>query len=200
MMTKSGVSKQMKRKEHTLLLYFWVTRKTQLFFFFGHAYGMWKFQGQRWNPYHSSNWSLCSDNALSLICCTTRELSKTPLKKINYLSKPQASQKFMNKLLNFYSHKMSVIFSEIYIIIIFSFIMIPTIYSKLTLQHHSLHHHLSWKHGISLQDMFLGMNSRIQDDQGVPVVAQLVMNPTGIHEDVGLTSALLSGLRIQCCQ
>ena len=43
-------------------------------FFFGPAWSMWKFLGQGSNPCHSSDLSHCSDNARSLICCSTREL------------------------------------------------------------------------------------------------------------------------------
>ena len=41
--------------------------------FFDHAHSMWKFPGQGWNSYHSSNLSHCSDNVISLSHCATRE-------------------------------------------------------------------------------------------------------------------------------
>ena len=44
------------------------------FFFFGHTHSMWKFPGQGWNLYHSSNWSHSRDNAGSLTPWATREL------------------------------------------------------------------------------------------------------------------------------
>ena len=47
-------------------------------FFFGHICGMWKFLGQGSNP-SLSNPSLCSDNARSLIWCTTRELPQNAM-------------------------------------------------------------------------------------------------------------------------
>lgn len=43
------------------------------FSFYSHTYSMWKFQGQGFNLYHSSNLSSCCD-ARSLTCCSTREL------------------------------------------------------------------------------------------------------------------------------
>ena len=42
------------------------------FFFFGRTHGMWKFPGQRMNPYHSSDLSHCSDNAGSLTQLVSR--------------------------------------------------------------------------------------------------------------------------------
>ena len=42
--------------------------------FLGYAYSMWKFPGQGLNPRHSSNPSLCNDNARSLTHCIRREL------------------------------------------------------------------------------------------------------------------------------
>ena len=36
--------------------------------------------------------------------------------------------------------------------------------------------------------------------EGVPVVAQWLMNPTGVHEDTGLIPGLAHELRIQCCR
>ena len=37
--------------------------------------------------------------------------------------------------------------------------------------------------------------------QGVPVVRSVAMNPTSIHEDMGSTPGLLSGLSIwHCCE
>ena len=47
-----------------------------MFFFFGHAWGRWKFPDQGWNPCHSSNPTHCSDNAGSLTCWATRELQQ----------------------------------------------------------------------------------------------------------------------------
>ena len=41
------------------------------FFFFGRAQGMWNFLGQGLNPPHSSHSHCCSDNTVSLTCCTT---------------------------------------------------------------------------------------------------------------------------------
>lgn len=45
-----------------------------VFFLYGHAHSMWKFLVQRWNPYHSSNQRLSSDDTRSLIHWPTREL------------------------------------------------------------------------------------------------------------------------------
>ena len=45
-----------------------------IFFFFRCTRKMWKFLGQRWNPYHSCNQSQSSDNAGSLTYWATREL------------------------------------------------------------------------------------------------------------------------------
>ena len=47
-------------------------------FFFCLSQSIWKFPGQGWDPHHSSDPSLCSDNARSLTCCTTRELLLVP--------------------------------------------------------------------------------------------------------------------------
>ena len=41
--------------------------------FFGLAHSLWKFLGQGWNPWHSSNPSHCGDNTGSLTRCATRE-------------------------------------------------------------------------------------------------------------------------------
>ena len=37
------------------------------------------------------------------------------------------------------------------------------------------------------------------ENLGVPVVAQWLMNPTGIHEDAGLIPGLTHGLKIWLC-
>ena len=44
--------------------------------FFGCTCSMWKLPGQALNPCHSSNQTHCSDNTVSLMPCTTRELLK----------------------------------------------------------------------------------------------------------------------------
>ena len=58
---------QVKRKKK--LLFF-------VLFFLGHDHGMWKFPGQGSNPWDSHNQSYNSNNTLSLVCWTTRELQK----------------------------------------------------------------------------------------------------------------------------
>ena len=50
-----------------------------LFYFFGHILGMQKFPDQGWNPSHSSDLSLCSNNAGSLTYCTKREFQGVPI-------------------------------------------------------------------------------------------------------------------------
>ena len=60
---------------------------------FGHTQGIWKLPSQGINAHHSSNPSCCSDNAVSLIHCATRELLKNIFKlKINLKNKKRSSR------------------------------------------------------------------------------------------------------------
>ena len=54
-----------------MFIYFFTTF---VFFFFGCAWGVWKFPGHRLNLCHSSDPSCCSDNTRSLTSWATREL------------------------------------------------------------------------------------------------------------------------------
>ena len=63
---KTSISHQILENNYLLTWYY--------YYFFGCSHGMWKFPGQGSNPPRSSDPSHSSDNAVSLQCCTTREL------------------------------------------------------------------------------------------------------------------------------
>lgn len=55
--------------------------KSLIFYFFGCVHSMWKFPGQRSNPYHSTNPGQCSD-VRSLTHCVPQENSPNFSKEI----------------------------------------------------------------------------------------------------------------------